>query len=615
MGDRHVNGRVWWAGGSRAKRVGRRGPGMVLLAVAVILGGCEKKSGKTPAAATEGSAGGKAPAMANLPEVDVSKLSQGLQSGVQKLREAIKRSPRDADLVGNLGAIYYVHGFAQAAEACFERASKLAPESVAWHYYLALAHERNHHHKAALAEYEQAIELDPSYGPSYVRTARLLVDSDQARAEKLCRRALELNPKDQTALLMLGLAKAAKGELDEAAKHVREALDIDPNYREAHLALARILKEQKKPGEAEKELKLAEKGRTPLVGDDLFERLLRSGFNLEILLADARMLMARGAYNQADKALQRAAVVDPKNMMMLGLLGDLRVRQHRLEDAAKVYRRMLKLKPGSRRIQLTLARVLAALEKPDEAETVFKTLVDAHPQDQGVLEAYSQFLVTHGRGDDAAKLWRKVIEAQPDAAWAHLDFGDVLATTGHADEARAELGTVLKLHADDPGALWLLGELARAAGDTATAQKHWERIVATSPDYLQAYLGLTQLALARGDYAAALAYAAKGIERSPNAAGLLNTRAWILATCPDDKLRDGKEAVALAEKACKLTQRKQHELLDTLAAAYAEAGRFDEAVQTEAEAIKLATKSKSPQVDQYKQRLAAYQAKKPYHGS
>jgi len=264
-------------------------------------------------------------------------------------------------------------------------------------------------------------------------------------------------------------------------------------------------------------------------------------------------------------------------------------------------------------VQLALAGVLVRLEKPDEAETIYKTLVAAHPQDRTVLEAYSGFLVSHGRGGDAAKLWRTVIEAQPDAVWAHRDLGEVLATSGHTDEARAELEKVLELQPNEPGALWLLGELARAGGDHRAAQKYWEQIVATTPGYLQVYLGLAQLALARQDYAAALDYAAKGIAQNADTPGLLNTKAWILATCPDEKLRDADQAVTLAEKACKLTQHKQHELLDTLAAAYAEAGRFDEAVKTETKAIKLATAARNQQVEEYKRRLELYKAKKPYH--
>ena len=68
----------------------------------------------------------------------------------------------------------------------------------------------------------------------------------------------------------------------------------------------------------------------------------------------------------------------------------------------------------------------------------------------------------------------------------------------------------------------------------------------------------------------------------------LNNLAWILATHPDETIRNGKEAVRLAERACEKTERKIPLMLGTLAAAYAEAGRFDDATSTAKEAEKLA---------------------------
>ena len=67
--------------------------------------------------------------------------------------------------------------------------------------------------------------------------------------------------------------------------------------------------------------------------------------------------------------------------------------------------------------------------------------------------------------------------------------------------------------------------------------------------------------------------------------GTLNNLAWLLATCPDDNVRNGRRAVTLAEKAVELTERKNATYLDTLAAAYAEARRFDDAVRVQQEAL------------------------------
>jgi Flp pilus assembly protein TadD len=88
-----------------------------------------------------------------------------------------------------------------------------------------------------------------------------------------------------------------------------------------------------------------------------------------------------------------------------------------------------------------------------------------------------------------------------------------------------------------------------------------------------------------------------------------NSIAWILATCPDAKLRDGETAVWHAKKACELTNWKDARCVDTLAAAQAECGRFDEAVKWQKQALDLAPES---QKLDFQTRLELYEHGKPY---
>ena len=99
----------------------------------------------------------------------------------------------------------------------------------------------------------------------------------------------------------------------------------------------------------------------------------------------------------------------------------------------------------------------------------------------------------------------------------------------------------------------------------------------------------------------------------PDSPALVNALAWSLATSPDRLLRDGDEAVRLATKACRLTEFSHPELLDTLAAAYARVGRYDEAVDTERKAIELAKQEgTTASLESFNARLALYEAGKPF---
>jgi tetratricopeptide (TPR) repeat protein len=116
----------------------------------------------------------------------------------------------------------------------------------------------------------------------------------------------------------------------------------------------------------------------------------------------------------------------------------------------------------------------------------------------------------------------------------------------------------------------------------------------------------------QGEFEQAIAHYEKAVEIRPNHVSAVNDLAWLLATCPEDGLRQGDRAVQLAERACEATGQRMPTVLDTLAAAYAEAGRFPEAVATATKALQLVQPNQQPLADGIRQRLERYKAGKPY---
>jgi tetratricopeptide (TPR) repeat protein len=100
---------------------------------------------------------------------------------------------------------------------------------------------------------------------------------------------------------------------------------------------------------------------------------------------------------------------------------------------------------------------------------------------------------------------------------------------------------------------------------------------------------------------------------NPERAEALNNLAWLLATHPDSKYRDASKSCELAERACKVTDYKKPDLLDSLAAAYASAGKFQKAIETAQQAIKLAQKDGNEAlVQEISNRLEFYKAGRAY---
>jgi tetratricopeptide (TPR) repeat protein len=128
-------------------------------------------------------------------------------------------------------------------------------------------------------------------------------------------------------------------------------------------------------------------------------------------------------------------------------------------------------------------------------------------------------------------------------------------------------------------------------GDLVSAAQHFGYVMMLRPELEQAHARLRQILLSLAREPDALQRLREIAVNAPDSPRMLDELAWLLATYPDSKSRDGTEAVQLAERACALTDRRIPALLDTLAAAYAEAGDFSRAISTIEEALNLARTS------------------------
>jgi protein O-mannosyl-transferase len=144
----------------------------------------------------------------------------------------------------------------------------------------------------------------------------------------------------------------------------------------------------------------------------------------------------------------------------------------------------------------------------------------------------------------------------------------------------------------------------------------WRDTIAKAPHNARAYNGLGNALVRCGRFEEAVVQDKIAIELSPGSAMIANNLAWLLATCYKTSVRNGLEAVEYAQRAVTLTKEQDPSYLDTLAAAYAEAGRFDDAVQTAQKAFRLASQqNKSALAASVKERMLLYEAKKPFHAT
>ena len=196
-----------------------------------------------------------------------------------------------------------------------------------------------------------------------------------------------------------------------------------------------------------------------------------------------------------------------------------------------------------------------------------------------------------GRPDDSYAHLPKALESNPTYPEAHNNLGNTLLEMGRAEEAIAHYRKAVEIQPRNTDAYNNLGAVFLQLGRVEESLAYLQKALEIDPDSGEAQnnLGNTLLRMGRMDEAAA--HYGKALEIEPASVNAQNNLAWLLATSSDAWLRNGAKAVELAEQADQLTKNKNPVIGATLAAAYAEAGRFPEAVKTARRALNLATAS------------------------
>ena len=153
----------------------------------------------------------------------------------------------------------------------------------------------------------------------------------------------------------------------------------------------------------------------------------------------------------------------------------------------------------------------------------------------------------------------------------------------------------------------------RAIGEVDAAVDRFEQALTLEPDYAPAHYNLAQTLEARGDLEEAMSHFEATAGLMPGSFESLTAIGWLLATHPSRDLRDPERAVHLGRRAAEMTQHQSPQVLDMLAAAYASAGRFDDAAHTAARALEIAIARGQPDLGaEIRERLALYEEEQPY---
>jgi tetratricopeptide (TPR) repeat protein len=260
-----------------------------------------------------------------------------------------------------------------------------------------------------------------------------------------------------------------------------------------------------------------------------------------------------------------------------------------------------------------LAKSLERKGEYGQAIENYEKVVQIHPRDYEAYNNMGVMFLKQGQLDQAVLSYEQSLKIKPDYIAAIYNLGLAKLKQGRYEEAIAQFTRVLAVKPDLPEAHNELGDAYMQLCKYDLAIKSYEESLKFKPDYLTAMYNAGMAALRHGDYDKTVKYFHEALEQKPDWVIVLNSLAWILATAEDSRFQNPADAVKYAEKACKLINYKDAALLDTLAAAYASAGNFDEAIQTAEKAFKLAEDNKQEKLSrEIQDHLKVYKTKQPW---
>lgn len=198
--------------------------------------------------------------------------------------------------------------------------------------------------------------------------------------------------------------------------------------------------------------------------------------------------------------------------------------------------------------------------------------------------------------DSAIRDYNRALEIAPRNVRALNNRGLLFSAQKKYDQAMLDFDAAIRIQPDYAEALNHRGVVYWKQGKIKEAERNYARAMKLKPGLPEPYLNLGAVEKSKSNYKNAVTYYKKSLELSPRFIAANNDLAWILATCPDESVRDADAAVKHATLACQLTKLKNANTLDTLAAALAAKGRFDEAGRRIQQALRISNEESKPQM-------------------
>jgi tetratricopeptide (TPR) repeat protein len=298
----------------------------------------------------------------------------------------------------------------------------------------------------------------------------------------------------------------------------------------------------------------------------------------------------------------------------IGLLGLLSWKHAQtFHDDETLWRDTLLRNPTAFLAQNNMGVLLLGRRQYADCEKYFRKAVRLKPHYLEGLTNLGLTLTALGNYAEAEQQLQEALRIQVDSWKAHYFLAHLYYLQKRPAESEREFRRAIVADPTIADSYYDLGNLLQEQHRYTEAVENYRKAIEQDSTSVNAYLALAKSLTIQGKYADAMSMFRRGLTVEPRHLVMRNELAWLMATAPDAAVRSAPQAIEISEQIAGLTARQEPRPLATLAAAYAEAGRFDEAVRTAKEATDLAAaRHLTNLVAEIESQLRRYQQGKPY---
>ena len=422
---------------------------------------------------------------------------QRLLTTIKIAQKALIKTPKDATAWGELGNVYFIHGWEVEAAQCYRSAVEIAPDEFRWLYYLGLTTYKVNP-QAAAQTLAEAIKLDPRYAPAYIyRAAALRSLGHLAQAKVHLETANELDPQNPYASLWLGELALATQQFETAQNHLQRALKLNPEQSEAHAAMAQVARILGETDAATQHAQASRK-RTKYtqMHDPLWWDVLKLGVTAQRYAERGNRYLQQGDFKHAVSELEIAISGLDKDPHLWLNYGIARMLNKQHSEATAVLENTLTLirdtesttrnpaEIADLKVQCHYNLGLAYYQggSIEKAIAAYQTAIQLEPN---FADAYGGLGIIYWRNGDldaAIRHCQKAIKIAPENIEFHQNLTQIYWQKGMYDRAAIGYRIILELNPSDEKALHHLGIILLSKQAYDEAVSCFQKVLQINPD-------------------------------------------------------------------------------------------------------------------------------------